>query len=110
MSSSLDAALVVERGIPGPTQIPLMQTTTVLGNSSDADITVNNPYVSRKHCQIRHQDHSFYIRDLASTNGSYLNSVRLNDSEEKQLNDGDLIDLVIDQVVVKFRHEAKTLI
>ena len=59
MTTFPDAMLIVETGVPGTDHIPLTGVVSVLGKSSDADITIDNPFVSRRHCQIRFQDESF---------------------------------------------------
>ncbi|MEO7015207.1 MAG: DUF3662 and FHA domain-containing protein [Leifsonia sp.] len=52
---------------------PLTRPTTVIGRGSDADITVDDPGISRKHVQIVWDGHRAQVEDLGSTNGSHLN-------------------------------------
>lgn len=50
-----------------------------IGRSSDNDIVVNDPYVGRHHCQIvQHDNGSFSLIDLDSTNGTFKNGQRIN--------------------------------
>lgn len=44
-------------------------------SSSDADIQIDSPVVSRKHGKIYLQDDYFFYEDLSSTNGTYINGV-----------------------------------
>lgn len=49
-----------------------------IGRSSENDITVNNPNVSRHHCQIVQFDNgTFGVVDFGSTNGTYVNGRRV---------------------------------
>jgi pSer/pThr/pTyr-binding forkhead associated (FHA) protein len=45
----------------------------VIGRGSDADITVDDTGISRKHVQIVWDGHRAQVQDLGSTNGSQLN-------------------------------------
>lgn len=49
----------------------------VLGRSTEADITVDDTGVSRKHLEIRRQGEHFVAVDLSSTNGSYVDGERV---------------------------------
>lgn len=55
------------------TRYPITKSRTVIGRGSDADITVDDPGISRKHVQILWDGSRAEIDDLGSTNGSLLN-------------------------------------
>lgn len=59
-----------------------------LGRDEDNTIPINSTFVSRKHTSIYHQDGSFYVQDLGSTNGTFLNSKKV---VKSILKDGDQI-------------------
>ena len=46
---------------------------TTIGREHSNDICLENPAVSRFHAKIYRQDWTFYIEDLGSTNGTFLN-------------------------------------
>jgi hypothetical protein len=50
---------------------------TVIGRGTDADITVDDTGISRKHLEILWDGKRAEARDLGSTNGSTLNGIRL---------------------------------
>ena len=109
MTSIPNATIVVEKGLLGAGPILIGQGVSVFGKSSTVDVNVDNPYVSRRHFQIKCQDGVFYITDLDSTNGTFLNGVRLNPHQERRLRDQDRIGLAGDQVVFRFLDPVKTV-
>jgi hypothetical protein len=57
---------------------PLQVGVNTLGRSSDNDIVVDDPFVSRRHCAILvHSTETAELHDTASKNGTYLNGKRL---------------------------------
>lgn len=50
-----------------------------IGRSSENDVVLNDIKASRVHCQIvQHDNGSFSVVDFGSTNGTYVNGVRVN--------------------------------
>ena len=109
MAASPDANLVAEKGLPNAGPIPMGQGVSVFGKSPTVDVNVNSPYISRRHFQIRCQDDVFFITDLDSTNGTFLNGERLTSQQERRLRDQDLIGMAGDQVVFRFLDPVKTI-
>ncbi|WP_237242991.1 FHA domain-containing protein, partial [Rothia nasimurium] len=62
-----------------------------LGRGSNADITVEDTGVSRRHLDIVEQDGTYLAVDLGSTNGSYLDGKRLHGRAE--LRNGSVIEM-----------------
>ena len=81
---------------------------TVFGKSAAVDVNIDHAYVSRRHFQLRSQDGVYFISDLDSTNGTYLNGERLNPNEERRVKDQDAIALAGDQIVLHFSDPVKT--
>ncbi len=69
--------------------IPLRPGRYVIGRNPDADLRLPLPSVSRRHCEIVLDEKSLRARDLGSSNGTYLNDMRL--SSETELSPGDTI-------------------
>ena len=59
-----------------------------IGRSSDADIVLLDDKVSRIHCGLRLWDGDFYLKDLKSRNGTFVNGER---AEVTKLKSGDSI-------------------
>ena len=60
----------------------------VVGRSPTSDFPIIDPTISRRHAQILRQDDRIIVRDLGSSNGTYVNGVRV---ESAQLKPGDLV-------------------
>lgn len=58
----------------------LFQQTFTLGRDPGCDVRITHSGVSRRHAQIRHDGRHWWIRDLNSTNGTYLNGIRVRES------------------------------
>ncbi|WP_129657373.1 FhaA domain-containing protein [Rothia halotolerans] len=69
----------------------LQAASIVLGRSSEADITIEDTGVSRRHLEILTQDGVHLAVDLGSTNGSTVDGTRLNGRRE--LVDGSVITM-----------------
>lgn len=85
-----DASLVVERGgglTPGE-RFDLFGGVT-LGRSGQADIRLDDPYASQVHARIYAHAGAYYVEDLNSTNGTYLNGATL--SEPRPLEADDIL-------------------
>ena len=57
---------------------PITKSRTVIGRGSDADITVDDSSISRKHVEVLWDGKRAEVNDLGSTNGSLLNGTRVN--------------------------------
>ncbi len=51
------------------------------GRGSECDVVINNPSLSRKHCVVRNENGRIIIEDLNSTNGTFINGVRIKKTE-----------------------------
>lgn len=88
--STAKPRLVVRRG-PNPDQVFLLQNdTTIVGREPINDVMFPDAEVSRRHCRIVFQHTEYFIEDLNSTNGTFVNGRRI--SEITRLNSGDIID------------------
>ena len=68
---------------------PLVRAITLMGRGTDADIRVEDPGVSRKHCEIVVGDPAI-VRDLKSTNGTFVDGIRI---DECTLTEGAIVKL-----------------
>lgn len=68
--------------------IPVSSSATMIGRRQSCDLRIPLTSVSRKHCQLNHDNGVWRIRDLGSRNGTYLNGKRV---EESVIQAGDSI-------------------
>jgi diguanylate cyclase (GGDEF)-like protein len=92
-----DACLVVIYGDDLGRRVPLGTEPTVLGRSSKCDVQVDQESVSRNHCRVSFNGKHYTIRDLGSTNGTYVNDELI---DEVNLRDGDQIK--VGRTIIKF--------
>lgn len=101
------SARSVNAGRNAPARLMLLKTgevftlnagVTSLGKSSDSDISIQyNKKVSRHHARIEYRNGGYYLRDLNSTNGSYVNGVSA-DAAGVMLKAGDIIRLADEEL------------
>ncbi len=92
-----EACLVVIYGNELGRKHSLESPTVTLGRSNKCDIQIDQESVSRAHSKITNAGRSVRIRDLGSTNGTYVNDELV---EERTLVDGDFIK--IGRTIFKF--------
>ena len=83
--------LVISHG-PRPGQVfAIDRDVLTLGREPTNPIVVNDPQVSRQHARIARQGGAIVIEDLGSTNGTFINGMRL--TGPRALTPGDVIGL-----------------
>src|SRR5262249_14833861 len=81
------AHLLIRRGANPGQRIPLTQDTVVLGRSPDCDIPIPSPSTSRQHARLMHLHEKWYIEDMLSRNGTYVNNQLIQARTQLQKND-----------------------
>ncbi len=69
-------------------EIALSDQPLTIGRNTKADVVLEDEKASRLHCGIRLMDGEYFIKDLDSKNGTFVNEQRI---ESSQLNAGDKI-------------------
>ena len=82
--------LIVSDGKSKNKKITLSKPVTTVGKKEGNDLMLDDKTVSRNHLEIAYVQDSFLLRDLGSTNGTYLNGSRV---KEVYLSPGDIIKL-----------------
>lgn len=92
---------------PGKTwEVPLSQESLTVGRDPATDIVIDHPKVSRRHARLERRGEAFVIRDLGSTNGTWLGAQRV---DEHTLQDGDTLRIGDAQLVFKRGFETQDL-
>lgn len=71
--------------------LPAVGKTIVIGRGKDCDVVLDFPMVSSRHASIEHVDGGWIVRDLGSTNGTFVGGHRIADAVEVRA--GDVIGL-----------------
>lgn len=87
---SNSSALLLLETPRGMQPIPLETTMLTIGRGLDNDIVLEDARVSRHHAQLRYKTRRFWITDLSSTNGTFVNNERVSDGA---LKNGDVVSL-----------------
>ncbi len=61
-------------------EIPWDKDALTIGRKPDNDIVIDNPAISGHHCKLVKQGSGFFVEDLESTNGTFLNEKRVKTS------------------------------
>lgn len=64
-----------------------------IGRETDNDVVVDNKLASRHHALIQKIKKDFFIKDENSTNGTYVNNVKIPSGKYVKLNPGDKITI-----------------
>lgn len=97
--------LVVISGKPLGKSFFLTKETMVLGRDLVADISIGETSISRRHTEFAVTPEGILVKDLGSTNGTFVNDAKVDTTETTPLNDGDLIRC--GNTILKFLKEGK---
>src|ERR1035437_591709 len=61
-------------------EIPFDRDSLAVGRKADNDIVIDNPAISGHHCRISVQGGTYFVEDLDSTNGTFVNEKRIKKS------------------------------
>lgn len=67
----------------------LIQDELTIGRSSDNNVFIKDPFVSKKHLKIVQDEGDYYLEDLSSANGTFLNEDKVEDVVK--LESGDIL-------------------
>ena len=84
------ALLVVKRGHNACSRFLLDSQLTTAVRHPESDIFLDDVTVSRRHAEFQRRDGKFFVRDVGSLNGTYVNRQRV---EESELANGDELQI-----------------
>jgi pSer/pThr/pTyr-binding forkhead associated (FHA) protein len=78
-------AYLIQRRVDGSTadqwEIGIQPLT--IGRGEQADVRIKDDRISRLHCSVVCKDGAFYVTDLKSTNGTWVNNERVSEAQLK---------------------------
>src|SRR3954467_530881 len=72
------ACLIIIRGTPQGHRFFLTQNEMTVGRDPTADISINDPSISRKHAKVNQEEGGVCLTDLGSSNGTFVNDKKVN--------------------------------
>jgi pSer/pThr/pTyr-binding forkhead associated (FHA) protein len=69
--------LIVTQGALAGTRISLDARPILIGRADDSTLVLDDDYASTRHARIAQQGEEWYVEDLGSTNGTYLDQQRV---------------------------------
>lgn len=88
-----------------PDQRFTLRPVTAIGRSTENHLVTDDPFTSANHAMVIWRENHWWIEDLASHNGTYLNDERV--AEPKALNSGDRIR--VGETILRFEPEPPRL-
>ena len=73
----MDYQLVVIRGRSASTAVKLQDGTTIAGRQDDCHLRIRSSQVSRKHCELFEKHGLLLVKDLGSSNGTFVNGKKI---------------------------------
>lgn len=74
----------------------------IIGRGKNADLIINDPSVSRLHCEIRFIDGKYFIKDYNTSNGIKINGKRIDGDSYIKLEDNSIINIGKVEFVFKY--------
>ncbi len=69
--------LIIRRQDTSVTELEWSKPLLTLGRDSANDIIIDHPLASRRHARMERDENGYFVRDLESTNGTYVNGNRI---------------------------------
>lgn len=63
-----------------PVEVTFDQSAITIGAMDDNDMTITDETVSRYHCRLLQENDAYIVQDLGSTNGTFVNGVRVREA------------------------------
>jgi pSer/pThr/pTyr-binding forkhead associated (FHA) protein len=73
----MPSVLVVTQGALSGTSVRLTESPVTMGRSQESTIVIDDDYVSSRHARVFPRDGEWYVEDLGSTNGTYLDRTKV---------------------------------
>jgi len=79
----MEAILVLFKANGQWKDFPLVNATTVIGRGESCDLRIPLLSISRRHCELVMSGEVLKVKDLASSNGTFINNKRVNEARLK---------------------------
>src|SRR5712691_7987 len=87
------------------------QTSWIVGSNPDCDVVVSHPTVSVRHCRLTRSTVGYVVEDLRSSNGTFVNGVRLAEptavSQQDRITLGRVVEMPWPEAAAAASQEAR---
>ena len=97
--------LFVQRNTGNDEEVQWEQDVLAIGRDATNDIVIEHRLASRRHARFEKDDVGFYIRDLESTNGTFVNGQRIQGAHLLRNND----EVWVGDTVIVFRDPKRCI-
>jgi len=87
----MNVSLILHKKNGSKKVLPIRSKATILGRRPDCDLCIPLQVVSRRHCQLSQETNFLKVRDLKSSNGTFVNGTKI--LNEAQAKPGDRIQI-----------------
>lgn len=87
------------------TEIESDQDEITIGRTADNDIQIDNMAVSGRHARIIRNLSRYYLEDLNSTNGTFLNEEKIRKNSQRELKESDEITIGKHTLAIAFKKD-----
>ncbi|MGK5086745.1 GGDEF domain-containing protein, partial [Bdellovibrionota bacterium FG-2] len=95
-----EACLIIIRGVPQGHRFFLTQDSMIIGRDVEADISLSDQSISRKHARVEKKAGKVFLIDLRSANGTFINDKKVSPNVQQALAKEDMVKL--GNLILKF--------
>jgi len=100
-SSEQHSYLTIHGGSRHGVVVHIRKSTTTVGRHHDSDVVIDDPSISRRHAEITYSGDGYFVSDLGSKNGTFVNQDNIGKSQHS-LVDGDEITFGPGEIALTF--------
>ena len=102
-SSAQHSYLTIHGGSRHGVVVHIRKSTTTVGRHHDSDVVIDDPSISRRHAEITYSGDGYFVSDLGSKNGTFVNQDNIGNSQHS-LVDGDEITFGPGEIALTFQN------
>ena len=102
-SSAQHSYLTIHGGSRHGVVVHIRKTTTTVGRHHSSDVVIDDPSVSRRHAEITYSGDGYFVSDMGSKNGTFVNQDNIGKSQHS-LVDGDEITFGPGEIALTFQN------
>lgn len=93
--------IIIKSVFSSPTTLKLKEGEYIIGRDPSCQVVLADPYVSKKHVRLFYRDGKWYVEDLGSRNGTYINGEDIRGRGAVEVKPGTEVILGLSVIVVK---------